>query len=1024
MSAAPSNQRPGGAGPAPEPADQAARDRFISGVERNFSVIAPAGVGKTKAIVDRVVTIATGPHAAEWLPRLVVVTYTKKAADEMHQRARNEIIGRRVDLATLSQFNRAFFGTIHSFCVKLLRSHGHLIGLPGAIDAVENDDELWSAFVRQLDVVAPDFPAAAKRQCLRFQPLEDILKLARRLRREHEAAAIPPPGALALPRLDALLAHQAKGGAKATVERTKEALRRWQKACATDAPFVPPPPCGSTAKDFTPLWDGAFGPFDAWLKNASRQMAIGIAQAYRAFRIAKGQLTYDDQIDLALDLVRDARAGAVLRAEAFRVILDEAQDTDPAQFDILLELAKDAASAPPAPGRFCMVGDPQQSIYGSRADLAHYAAVRDRLVAGDAATEINFDVTFRCDRAIIATVNALAAPMLDGRDGQAAFYPLQARPGAGPGQAIRIDPDPPPPREDGRRHSTGDAALHEARQVARWLREQGLEKVGASTWSDVAVLCPRRRWLETMEQALREEGLVPQVHSDRSVRGDAPAYAWFTALAAIMAAPRDGFEIAGVLREVFGLSDDALARFAAGDGTRFQIETAADAAGDAGSAAPVQATLRSLARLRDELLSLPLRDAMHRLVAATSLRDRLALVDDGDVAGQELDALLTLAGVAEANGGSLRSFAATLRDGFDAELPGRPVDENAVQLITCHKAKGLQWEAVILPMLFREISAPADYPAILHGGPGRPPRIVFRKGDVGDLNEVLERRRRQEHQRLLYVALTRAKKTLVLVHDDKHFPRRKPNGSFADLLGLLDDAGLFRFNPCWQGLPQELVAPERATKATVAAAGLDLPPADERARGDARTQAAAGPARVLPYALAERQHDSEREERRDEPATGDAEGARRYGIWWHGMMEAIDWHAPPAAREAVAAAHLPACPQPGRGAREWSLLRDQDLMARLVPAGAVVHREMPFLFNRSGREWMEGVMDLAILQPDGGRWLVLDWKTNLVTPDGAEALRALYAPQLGAYAEALHAITGLPVDAGLYSTATGRWIAL
>ncbi len=65
------------------PADQAERTRFTSELDRNFSVLAPAGVGKTKSLVDRVVAIATSPQASEWLPRLVVVTYTKKAADEM-----------------------------------------------------------------------------------------------------------------------------------------------------------------------------------------------------------------------------------------------------------------------------------------------------------------------------------------------------------------------------------------------------------------------------------------------------------------------------------------------------------------------------------------------------------------------------------------------------------------------------------------------------------------------------------------------------------------------------------------------------------------------------------------------------------------------------------------------------------------------------------------------------------------------------------------------------------------------------
>ena len=60
-------------------ADEAARQRFASELDRNFSVIASAGSGKTRAITDRIVEIARAPQRAlEWLPQLVVVTYTNR----------------------------------------------------------------------------------------------------------------------------------------------------------------------------------------------------------------------------------------------------------------------------------------------------------------------------------------------------------------------------------------------------------------------------------------------------------------------------------------------------------------------------------------------------------------------------------------------------------------------------------------------------------------------------------------------------------------------------------------------------------------------------------------------------------------------------------------------------------------------------------------------------------------------------------------------------------------------------------
>ena len=70
------------------PPDQTEREAFANELETNFSVIAAAGSGKTRAITDRIVRIAGSKRATELLPKLVVVTYTNRAADEMQQRAR------------------------------------------------------------------------------------------------------------------------------------------------------------------------------------------------------------------------------------------------------------------------------------------------------------------------------------------------------------------------------------------------------------------------------------------------------------------------------------------------------------------------------------------------------------------------------------------------------------------------------------------------------------------------------------------------------------------------------------------------------------------------------------------------------------------------------------------------------------------------------------------------------------------------------------------------------------------------
>src|SRR4051794_39642612 len=102
----------GGMGDMVRPSDESVRARFATEIDRNFSVIASAGSGKTTAITRRVLEIARSAAAETILPRLVVVTFTNRAADEMQQRARQLLFAeKKLGPAAQTAFNRAFFGT-------------------------------------------------------------------------------------------------------------------------------------------------------------------------------------------------------------------------------------------------------------------------------------------------------------------------------------------------------------------------------------------------------------------------------------------------------------------------------------------------------------------------------------------------------------------------------------------------------------------------------------------------------------------------------------------------------------------------------------------------------------------------------------------------------------------------------------------------------------------------------------------------------------------------------------------------
>src|SRR3954467_3238362 len=187
-----------------------------------------------------------------------------------------------------------------------------------------------------------------------------------------------------------------------------------------------------------------------------------------------------------------------------------------------------------------------------------------------------------------------------------------------------------------------------------------------------------------------------------------------------MVDPNASYEIVGVLREVFGLSDDELARFAQGDADKFQIERKTSGRG------VVADMLNLLTRIRKSLPHQPLFSAVREIVGMTQLRERVRTLpreEFGDSAN-ELDKLLSAAAGAEARQESLADFALTLRRNFDKIRETEPAQADAIQLITAHKAKGSEWDAVIVPFLAREarLGGNIRYPFVI---PGEQPFIAF-----------------------------------------------------------------------------------------------------------------------------------------------------------------------------------------------------------------------------------------------------------------------------------------------------------
>ena len=931
------------------PRDQSARARFATELDRNFSVVASAGSGKTTAITQRVLSIARFAKAEEILPRLVVVTFTNRAADEMQQRTRQGLLQENFRPEVQTAFNRAFFGTIHSFCMKLLTDFGHYLGLPAPLELVsEDDDNLWQEFAQNQTRIGRSLGEKDRAVLLRFVQARDLMELARRA----GSAVLQMPQLPSCPIFDLADVHAQPDKGNDNISKSQAELREWEKRYAGDWEYLRWPVCFTAANArFTQLWQEKLAPLRKWVCDAATCVAAEVQRDYLDFRLDRGLVTYGDQIALAKELLQHSVAARRIREENLRVILDEAQDTEPAQFSVLLEATRPPEASglwlqdrhlPPRPGHFCMVGDFQQSIYWERADLNYYRAVHEALIADKNGESLEFAVTFRLGQKQLAFVNETFREILNEQHGQVRFVELQPRPNILPGKVIRVPLAAKQLLPEGKKLKDYQKARIEAEYLARWIKDTRLQKLSADSWREVAILCPRKAWLQTMAAALRRVGLPVAIQSERDVKGDSPAHAWLTALLTIMTDPLNAYEIIGVLREIFGVSDHDLAVFSEAQRARFRIDEVLLAAGK------ISSHLRALAETRQHVEGLALFDAVALIVDQTQMRERLLLLpatEFGDLAS-EVDVLLAQAAGAEARGMILAEFAEHLRDDFTTPRAVRfSADDNAIQLITSHKAKGSEWQAVIVPYLARDLRPHSRrYPHFVKSPMNSELVIALGKEDKSkELKDAIESAQQHELERLLYVATTRARNSLVVVLDQEIFANTEGKlPKTAQLRRLIRNqdsySGEFdQHSTTIDNVPEISAVIVSASEKD----GAGIEPLSSGELKRAAKRASEFMRKLTPSALdAEVAAEVRMRSRTDNLAP-------LYGRWWHKFFERLDWKGGIDSAQKLFEKELPISPDTKTAIKDWTatrqnLFNDESIARCLASDETQFHHEFPF----------------------------------------------------------------------------------
>ncbi|TPW28398.1 double-strand break repair helicase AddA [Pararhizobium mangrovi] len=787
--------------------------------------------------------------------------------------------------------------------------------------------------------------------------------------------------------------------------------------------------------------------------TAALTLAHRLDHEYERLKRERGRLDFDDLVNRTGALLDRAGAGAWVHYKLDQgidhILVDEAQDTSPAQWRVIRALSDDFFSGAGARGShrtLFAVGDEKQSIYSfqgarpERFDAERRDVERRVGEAGMRFEPVRLHVSFRSTADVLATVDHVFAHQ-DSRRGLGETDAIvhetsrQRHPGSVDVWEM-IHKEPAEEKEswlvpfDAEHASAPPAKL--ARRVATtladWIGRRTIVDDGKTRTvrpGDVLVLVRKRdAFVQALSRELKERVNVPVAGADRLKLAEHIAVQDLAALARVMLLPQDDLSLAAVLKSpLFSLTEEDLYTLAGErrDGESVYTALARHAADERPPFAQIHAQLEAWRGLVDRL---PVFEFFARILAEGGRARMLARL--GNEASDVLDAFLSFAldheGATVLPG--MQAFLAVLET--DSPEIKREMDKgrDEVRIMTVHAAKGLEAPVVFLVDSGGDAVHTSHLPALRalpledRYGAAAPPAFVWVPGKAYEntlttaLRDAIRAAGEEEYRRLLYVALTRAADRLVVCgYQNPDDPKYR-----------------FWQGMVWEALSGEAVSAEPTTYTAGAESWSGLRFALSAAReADAPEAPTPEPAPPPPEALARPVPAPKRLPRPLSPSGASA------------LIDGDEPEPPPASPLTAAApvpsaglergrlVHrllqvLPSLPADERSeaaerymARAWPTRTAEERTAVIAPVLAIL-RDAAFapVFARGSRAEISimGTLSLAgrdhavsgridRLSVDGDRVLIVDYKTNRPPHTHIETVPEAYKAQLAIYREIL-----------------------
>ena len=764
---------------------------------------------------------------------------------------------------------------------------------------------------------------------------------------------------------------------------------------------------------------------------ALARLGDALIQAYDERKRAQGALDYEDLVTKALDLLR--RPGVApwvlfkLDGGLDHILIDEAQDTNPDQWEIVAALAEEFFAGESARDRtrtIFAVGDAKQSIYSfQRADPLAFLRMRRHFEQRIAAAQqewrvVPLEISFRSTEPVLQAIDAIFRHQaaydgvaLDGgeirhvpaRTGQAGLVELWPPVVPQPDEAS--DPAALPVTRSRTAEPRARLADAIAATIKGWLTcGEVLEARGrAIRPGDVMVLVRRRKeFVGDLLRALKQRG-VPVAGADRLILTEQLAVQDLMALGRFLLFPDDDLTLAAVLKgPLFAIDEDTLFDLAYGRGDAHLWDRLR-------SRAETNETLRRATERLSALLAradfVPPYELYAEILGAEGGR-RALLERLGPEAEDPVEEFLALTLAYEREHvPSLQGFLRWLVAG-DTEVKrdfgARPRDE--IRILTVHGAKGLEAPIVFLPDTMQLPKPPEPLLWTEHENlPLWRPRTDFTVPVYAAEREAVTRRQLQEYRRLLYVGLSRAQDRLYICGWQTRVPPRETCWHALCRAGLAEIAAPFAFDATaligregWCGEGLRLAGVQTAPP--VLERPTDISPARRSLPNWVREPPPPEPDPPKPLFPS---RPSEAEPSASSPLGMAGRDRFKRGLLVHRLLQSLP-ALPPGEREAAASRFL-ALPAHGLASEERDEIRHETLAVLDHPDFAAIfgpgsQAEVPLVGLVEGQV-LSGQIDRMVVEEN--RVLVVDFKTLRPSPSTEAEVAPVYLRQLALYRAAL-----------------------